>query len=584
MSEVRGSTAHGDVSGSDYSGAAVTDLNTKNESESSGSSTDVSFNEQTNYVPRRRIVMIFLTCASVDMVALIDQTTLAVALSIIGSALHAGRQASWIANAYFLTSTSFQLIYGRLSDIWSRKLVLLSGLFIFFFGSLAASLAQTAPQLIAFRAITGVGGGGLMTVAQIIVSDVVSLRERGKYQGILGAVVALSNGVGPVIGGALVSQSEESWRWIFRLNLPLTLITTACVFFFMPLRPVEGSWKKKLKAVDFIGAALTLACSALLVLGFTWAGADYAWDSAHVLGTLIGGVATGVLFILHQWKLSPLPLMPLYIFRQKVVVGAVLTMFVNGWNFVVQVYYIPSFYQLAFGYSPIKAGTLLLPLVLVQTASSTLSGLMVTWTGRYKELILFGWVLWAVGLGLFSTINENTSLGKQVGYSMLTGFGIGHTLQPSLVAIQAGVARADMAVVTSTRNFVRNLGGTLGLAIAGTLLNNHLVDALQPLGLSSSEIVVIIDSPLSRLDGTPHDDRLRMAVLDGYRHGFRIIFILGAALAALATLLAFWLLPNIPLDRNDDEEQKTIAKLRIEEEKMRRKEKEGDGSTGTSAV
>ncbi|KAK7420430.1 hypothetical protein QQZ08_010417 [Neonectria magnoliae] len=136
-----------------------------------------------------------------------------------------------------------QLLYGRLSDIWSRKIILLIGLAIFFFGSLASSLAQTTTQLIVFRAWMGIGGGGLMTVAQMIVSDVVPLRERGKYQGILGAVVALANGIGPVVGGALSSQSNNSWRWIFRLNLPLTVLTTGCVIFFMPLKKVNGSWK-----------------------------------------------------------------------------------------------------------------------------------------------------------------------------------------------------------------------------------------------------------------------------------------------------------------------------------------------------
>ncbi|RMJ28671.1 transporter [Aspergillus sp. HF37] len=159
------------------------------------------FNEQTNYVPQRTIITIFLACSTVDLIALMDQTTLAASLSIIGNALHASDQTSWISGAYFVTSTCFQLLYGRLSDIWSRKLVLFVGLVIFFLGSLAASLAQTALQLIIFRAFTGVGGGGLMTVAQMIVSDVVPLRERGKYQGILGAVVALANGIGPVIGG-----------------------------------------------------------------------------------------------------------------------------------------------------------------------------------------------------------------------------------------------------------------------------------------------------------------------------------------------------------------------------------------------
>lgn len=144
---------------------------------------------------------------------------------------------------YNSTSTVGQLIYGRLSDIWSRKVVLLTGLAIFFFGSLASSLSQSVIQLIIFRAFTGIGGGGLMTVAQLIVSDVVPLRERGKYQGILGAVVAIANGIGPVIGGALSSKSRESWRWIFRLNLPLTLLTTAGVLLFMPLKKVEGNWK-----------------------------------------------------------------------------------------------------------------------------------------------------------------------------------------------------------------------------------------------------------------------------------------------------------------------------------------------------
>ncbi|KAA8895683.1 multidrug resistance protein fnx1 [Sphaerosporella brunnea] len=388
------------------------------------------FNEQTNYLPPRKIVTIFLACAAVDLVALMDQTTLAASLTIIGSALNAGRQASWIANGYFITSTSFQLLYGRLSDVWSRKLVLLAGMLIFFVGSLAASLAQSSAQLIVFRAFTGVGGGGLVTVAQIIVSDVVTLRERGKYQGILGAVVALSNGIGPVVGGALASQSQDSWRWIFRLNLPLTALTALCCIFFMPLRRVEGSWRTKLAAIDFLGAALTLAGSTLIILGFTWAGSEHPWDSGYVIGTIVAGFGVWGLFILWQWKGTALPLMPLHIFKSAMVNGACLTMFVNGWNFVVQVYYIPTFYQLAYGYSAVKSGALLLPLVLVQTFASTISGLVVTWTGRYRECILLGWTLWAIGLGLFSTLNEDSGLGKQIGYALLTGVGVGNTLQP----------------------------------------------------------------------------------------------------------------------------------------------------------
>ena len=250
-------------------------------------------------------------------------------------------------------------------------MILFVGLGIFFIGSLASSVSQTAAQLIVFRAFTGVGGGGLMTVAQMIVSDVVPLRERGKYQGILGAVVALANGIGPIIGGALASIGPDSWRWIFRLNMPLTVLTTACVLFFMPLRKVEGDWKLKLKAIDFFGALLALGGTAVLLLGLTWGGGEYAWNSAHVIATLVVGVTISTVFMLWQWKGTSTPLVPVHIFKRRIVNGACLTMFVNGWNFLVQIYYIPTFYQLVYGYSAVKSGLLLLPITLVQSKSQT---------------------------------------------------------------------------------------------------------------------------------------------------------------------------------------------------------------------
>lgn len=268
------------------------------------------------------------------------------------------------------TSTCFQLLYGRLSDVWSRKVVLFVGLAIFFFGSLAASLAVTPLQLIIFRAFTGVGGGGLMTVAQMIVSDVVPLRERGKYQGILGSVVAIANGIGPIVGGALASISKDSWRWIFRLNLPLTVLTTLCVLFFMPLRKVEGDWRLKLKAIDFFGAFIALGGTCVLLIGLTWGGGEYSWNSSNVIATLVVGVVVSAFFFVWQWKGTATPLVPMHIFKSRVVNGACLTMMVNGWNFLVQIYYIPTFYQLVYGYSAVKSGALLLPIVLLQSMST----------------------------------------------------------------------------------------------------------------------------------------------------------------------------------------------------------------------
>ncbi|CAI7601949.1 unnamed protein product [Penicillium manginii] len=525
----------------------------------------VLFNEQTNYVPKRTIITIFLACSTVDLLALMDQTTLAASLSIIGNSLGASDQTSWISGGYFVTSTCFQLIYGKLSDIWSRKIILFIGLGIFFIGSLAASLAQNVTQLIVFRALTGVGGGGLMTVAQMIVSDVVPLQERGKYQGILGAVVAIANGIGPVIGGALASISHDSWRWIFRLNLPLTALTTVFVLFFMPLRKVEGDWRLKLKAIDFLGALLALGGTAILLLGLNWGGGEYAWNSVHVITTLVVGFVISLVFVGWQWKGARIPLVPMHIFRGRIVNGACLTMFVNGWNFLVQVYYIPTFYQLVFGYSTVKAGAMLLPITLMQTVSSTLSGLVVHWVGRYRECILFGWVIWAVGLGLFSTLDQSSGLGKQIGYGILTGAGVGNTLQPSLIAVQAGVERRDMAVVTSFRNFVRNLGGTLGLAIAGTIINNVLGSSISSLQLGDTESRSLLSSPQNYLSKQSSEDaeHIRSVLIPAYQKGFRIVFIIGASLSALSFFLAWWLMPQVGLKRSDDEQLKEEAKKRV---------------------
>lgn len=227
-------------------------------------------------------------------------------------------------------------------------------------------------------------------------------------------------------------------------------------------------------------------------------------------------------------------------------------MFINGWLFVTQVYYIPAFFQLAYGLSPVKSGALLLPITLIQTISSTTSGLIVHWTGRYRESIIIGWVAWAIGLGLYSTMKQDHfDLGKAIGFGLLTGFGVGQTLQPSLIAIQAGVGRQDMAVVTCTRNFVRNLGSTLGVAVAATLINSSLRSTLTAIDQPVQEI---INNPQAYVAGLPQASReaVRLSILSSYSEGFRRVFYLNAALAGLAVLIAWFMIPQIGLDRDDD--------------------------------
>ncbi|KAF7335534.1 Efflux pump FUS6 [Mycena venus] len=489
--------------------------------------------DQTNYLPRRKIITVFLACASVGTTGLLDETMISVALPTIGSDLGAGSQISWVAAAFFVTSTACQVLYGRLSDIWSRKIVLFALMFIFFIGNIAAGFSQTFVQLLIFRAISGIGGGGLSTVAQIIVSDVVSLRERGKYQGILGASVAFSYGVGPVIGGLFVEHS--TWRWIFWLTLPLTVASAAAVYFFMPLKTVEGDWRQKLARIDFVGSLLILLASTLLVLSLTWASGSYRWQNPHVFATLVVGALMSAGFVLWEWKVPTFPVIPMYIFKKRIVIGAGITQTINGFLTVVQVFYLPTFYQLAYGYSPVKSGLLVLPLTLVQTFASTGSGLIVTATGRYRELILAGWAIWAVGLGLLATLNEHSTLGQQ-----------------------GALERKDMAVVTAMRSFARNIGGTIGLAITGTIVNGILASYVDKLDISVELRRSIIDNPVSaRSELSPE---VLSRVIAGYHEGFRTTFIILASLAAFAFVVALALMSHRDLHRDDD------AKLKAEGE------------------
>ncbi|KAH9464337.1 hypothetical protein H4Q26_007182 [Puccinia striiformis f. sp. tritici PST-130] len=503
--------------------------------------------DQSIRLPPRKIISVFLACCLTDVCCLLDYTSLAIALPAVAKDLNAGSTSSWIASAYYVTSSSCQLLYSHLSDVWSRKVVLLALLVIFFLGSLASSLATSAQQLIIFRAITGIGGGGLMTVAQVIVSDVVSLRQRGKYQGILGAATAISNGIGPLLGASFAHG--DRWRWIFRINMPLAILCGLAAIFFMPLKKVSGSWKKKLGQIDFAGSALTLTSTCLFILGLTWAGVRYPWSSQQVVIPLCFSALTAGLFVIWQWKFASIPVMPLRIFTSPIVCGVLLTQAVNGWAGLSLTFYLPQFYQLIYGYSPLKSACLLIPITVSQTFTSTLSGLVITWTGNYRVSILSGWAIWTAGLSLISTLREDSNLARQLSYSILTGIGIGCTFQSSLVAIQGAVKPRDASVVTAARGFFRNLFATVGLSVSGAILNNKAKRILQNEGFEADLISEILNSPRTALEGLANQEDRRAQLLAAYRSAFRAVFLFSTGLAAMSLLCTFFFIKSKSVDR-----------------------------------
>ncbi|KAG6369452.1 MFS general substrate transporter [Boletus reticuloceps] len=527
--------------------------------------------DQTNLLPFRKVVAVFAGLAICMVVCALDSVIIATALPTISAYFNAGSVASWVPSAYLLTSTTFQPLYGRFSDIFGRKVMVCFALSMFMVGSLAAGFSRNFIELIVWRSITGAGGGGITSLAQIIISDVVSLRERGKYQGIIGGVIAIGYAIGPPMGGAL--SEKVNWRWCFWVHLPVSLIAICVVLFVLPLKPVEGDIKKKLLVIDYLGAVLSLSGSALVILPLIWGGITFPWNSPVVLTPLCSGILVILLFCFWEWKGARLPIVPMYIFKHVTVTGVYIAMFVNGFIFFSSLYYLPQFFEVVLGYSPIRSGVSLMPVLVCQTVSSWLAGMAVSRTGRYRTIVYVGFGIWAVGCGCLSTVTKSTPKALLAFYMVLAGIGAGQTMQTTTVAAQASVSRQDMAVVTALRNFVRQMGGTLSLAVGSILINNTLRSALVSLGLSSSAIKTIVDNPAILGSHTPParlaslglgPAQATYALTHGYTQGFKYVFVLNACLASVATLASIFMIKHKELDRGDEERLREEANRLLE--------------------
>jgi len=547
------------------------------EAVSRNADTEVALTDQTNLLPFKQILVVFSGVSICALVSNLDSTIVATALPTISHAFNAGSVSSWVPSAYLVTSTAFQPLYGRFSDIFGRKATLCLAMGIFMFGSLLAGFSKSIISLIVFRGIAGAGGGGIVSVSQIIISDIITLRERGKYQGYVGVVVATGYGIGPLIGGALAQKA--SWRWCFWVTIPVSAVATVVVLLAVPLKPVEGDFRRKLLVIDYVGVILTLAACTLLVLPLIWGGVTFPWASAVVLAPLCSGGLLVLLFCLWEWKGARLPIIPMHIFKHITVVGVYITMFINGVIYFSCLFYLPQFFQVALGYTPIRSGVFLLPVVVTQVVASWVSGQIVSWTGRYRMVIHCGFAVWSIGCGLLSTVNVTTAKGLLVFYMLLAGIGGGQTLQTTTVAVQASVSRRDMSVVTAVRNFVRLLGGVFGLAIGSTILNNALRHSMRQLSLPTSTIDHLVGNPTllaSRFNLTSNlnstDNPLAALgitegeadhILAGYTNGFKTVFILNACLAAFATICSIVMIKHKNLTRGDEERLKAEAKERL---------------------
>ncbi|KAE9390123.1 MFS general substrate transporter [Gymnopus androsaceus JB14] len=520
--------------------------------------------DQTNLLPRRQVLTVLFALSLCNLVTTLDQVVVSASLSTVASAFNAGSVSAWIPAAYLLTSTAFQPLYGRLSDIFGRKSAIALAMGIYIVGNLIAGFSRSITQLIVFRAIAGVGDGGATSMVQIVISDVLSLRDRGKFIGYAGGVTAAGYAIGPIIGGSLAQH--VSWRWAFWITLPVALFATAAVVFILPLKPVQGDMRSKLLMIDYVGVLLTLGACTMIMLPLVWGGVTFPWSSAIVLGPLCAGIVTVGIFCVWETKGAKLPLIPMYIFRHMTVVGVYICMFVNGFVFFSMLFYLPQFFQLVLGYSPTRSGIFIIPFVVAPIFSAIVAGIWVSHTGKYRLIVYCGFALFAIGCGCISTFTAQTNRAVMVVLMLLAGLGGGATMQTTTVAAQASVSRRDMAVVSAVRNFLRILGGALALPASAALLNNAMRKSMESLSLSSTTIASVIDDPsllLSTSSSTGIGISASQAsyiLSNGYNKGFKDVFYLNASLSTLAFVAAVVMIRHKELLRGDEDKLKMEAK------------------------
>jgi EmrB/QacA subfamily drug resistance transporter len=486
-------------------------------------------------VNNRALVPIFAALMLGMFLAALDQTIVSTALPTIVGDLGGLEHLSWVVTSYLLASTASTPLYGKLGDMYGRKPMFLAAILIFLVGSLLSGLSQTMGQLIGFRALQGIGAGGLMVGAQAIIADVVPPRDRGRYMGLIGSVFAVASVAGPLLGGFLVEAI--SWRWVFYVNIPFGLVAVVIVITRLHLHTPTHRHQ-----IDWLGAALLTAGVSALILVTTWGGNEYRWGSGTILGMGLASVVLLVAFVLVERRAAE-PIIPLKLFRSSVFRVASSLGFLIGLAMFGAIIFIPLFLQLVYGVSPTSSGLRMLPLMAGLLVASVLSGRAISRIGRYKVFPIAGTAVTTLGMFLLSRLEVETAPWLASVYMLVVGVGIGLTMQVLVLVVQNDAPPRDIGVATSTATFFRSMGGSLGVALFGAIFAARLNSELDDLGLGERFSGGVNISP-DEVHALPAV--LRLDFLHAFVAALSPVFLVGAALTLVAFGLS-WLLREVPL-------------------------------------
>lgn len=468
--------------------------------------------------------------------AALDQTIVATALPTMVGELGGLEHLSWVVTAYLLASTVTSPLYGKISDLYGRKVVFQAAIVIFLAGSMLCGLAQNMIQLIAFRGLQGLGAGGLMVMAMTIVGDILPARERGRYQGYFGAVFATASIAGPLLGGWFVDNVD--WRWVFYINLPIGLVAL-----FVTASALNLSFHRHDAQIDYLGAALLVGSVSSLLLVMMWGGGEYPWDSPLIISLAAGAILLGVTFVWWETR-TPEPILPLRLFRDPTFSLASAAGFIVGIAMFGSIVFLPLFLQVVVGASATNSGLLLIPMMFGIIGASVISGRLITRTGRYRRYPIGGAILSTFALFLLSTMGVGTTLVTASIYMLALGAGIGMIFQVLVLAVQNACEFRDMGVATSVSTFFRSLGGSVGTGLLGAVFVSQLRQHLARLLPNSSLPTDQLTSGPAAIALLP--DAIRGSVIEAFAQSVSSVFLLAVPMMAAALVLVF-LLPELPL-------------------------------------
>ena len=492
--------------------------------------------------PKPDIRALFAGLIMVLTLGALDQNIVVTALPRIVSDLGAISHLTWVVTSYIVTATVATPLYGKLSDQYGRRPLLYGAIGIFLIGSVLAGLSQTMTELIVFRAVQGVGAGGLLPLAQITIGDVISPRERGRYQGIFVAVFAVCSIAGPLLGGVITDLL--SWHWIFYLNLPIGAVAVVLVAIGVPRPPRAVAHR-----IDYAGAVLIALATTGLLFVLSLGGTAYAWSSPPIIGTATATLVFTILLVMQERR-TPEPILPLHLFGNASVAMA---WGVQGLTFTgisAATVFFPLFFQLVLGVAPSLSGLLSSPLALGVVAASVLGGRLVAQTGRYKRFPVLGLAGATIA---FLLLGWGAATGHGIAFMepllLVLGFGIGLVMPTMTVAMQNAAGAADIGAATATAAFFRSLGGVAGVALSGGIMTLRLQAAITASGLSGIDPRTLMNSGLEQIAELPPS--VAVAVIGFYRDAIAATFLAGGAITALGFLLTLFM-PELPLRTSRD--------------------------------